>query len=158
MALLVAGMLTLGWNAARLPLDHPAKPDLIAWHQVLGLIVLACWGLRVWQRRRHGRPDWPEPLPAWRARLAIWNQRLLYALILAMPLVGIGISLLDPFIWPRGPNPPADGAAPADWAQRLHLLHYTGAWLLVLAVLMHVAGALGHLLGRNGRRWWRRIW
>ena len=110
MALLVGAMLALGWNMARLPLNHPAKGELIAWHQVIGMTILALWVLRVWQRRRHGRPDWPVPMPGWRAGLAVWNQRLLYVLLLGMPLAGIGISLLDPFVWPHGANPPASRA------------------------------------------------
>ena len=57
-------------------------------HKSLGLLVIALTALRLVWRLWRGRPGWEEELPAWQRRAAEAGHGLLYALLLAVPLLG----------------------------------------------------------------------
>jgi cytochrome b561 len=91
-------------------------------HAVSGASILVLTLLRIWDRRSHGRPPYPENHPAWATMLSKLNHLLLYAVLLAMPLLG--------------------ASALASGSDDLGDLHGALAPVLLALVALHVAGAL----------------
>ena len=122
------------------------RPPLIALHRPLGLALLVLVLVRLWVRRRHPPPALPADLPRWQAAAARASHLLLYALMLALPLLGWALTSAagNAVLLPGGVPLPA--IAPHDpvlygWLRDAHGLL---AWLLFATVLGHVAAALHH--------------
>ena len=96
-------------------------------HMLTGAAVFLAVALRLWDRWTHGRPAHPEDEPHWTALLARVTHFALYAVLLAMPLLGLGAVLLG--------------------SEALAGVHTT-LWTLLL-VLVGL-----HLLGVAANRWW----
>jgi cytochrome b561 len=86
MALLITAMLFIG--VGMVATVHRRFLALIAVHRPLGIciLLLAVWRLAV--RVRRGAPSLPADLPRWQAVSARGSQVLLYALMVALPVVG----------------------------------------------------------------------
>ncbi len=122
------------------------RPPLIALHRPLGLALLVLVLVRLWVRRRHPPPALPADLPRWQAAAAHASHLLLYALMLALPLLGWALTSAagNAVLLPGGV--PLPTIAPHDpvlygWLRDAHGLL---AWLLFATVLGHVAAALHH--------------
>lgn len=114
-------------------------------HKAIGLLLLAIIILRLGYRLTYGVPQAPASLSGLQKRVADGVHWLLYALLLAVPIVGwIGISMfpaLDVF----GVKIPALVAADresSEWVFELHEI--LGDFLLVL-ISVHVGAALLHI-------------
>ncbi|HYE01043.1 MAG TPA: cytochrome b/b6 domain-containing protein [Alphaproteobacteria bacterium] len=156
---------TIHWTAAALlglsvasawspwPSGGPARDLVIGLHQNIGLLALALLAARAVARAIDPPPPLPAALPAWQRAAASASHLALYALLLAVPLLGWaqavthghGVSLLG--IVPLPQWLPVDhelGTAIQTWHRRL-------AKLLLLAVGVHVAAAAWHgLVRRDG--------
>jgi cytochrome b561 len=64
---------------------------LLTAHVVLGLTILTLALVRIAWRRRTGLPPWAPTLSSAERRLVHWNERLLYALMFAIPLSGLAL-------------------------------------------------------------------
>jgi cytochrome b561 len=134
-----------------LPLS-PARIRLFSWHKWAGIAILALTVLRLVWRLTH-RPPADVPMPAWQARASHAVHGALYALCLAIPLVGWAYSSAAgfPVVWfgvlPLPDWVPVDAAL----AQALKPWHERLAWLLVLGVALHLGAALKHqFIDRDG--------
>lgn len=87
MALLIMGLLALGFFMSDLPLS-PQKLQLYSWHKWAGVTVFVLVWLRLSWRLTHRPPAYPASVP----RLTQWAAHaahfLLYALMVAIPLSG----------------------------------------------------------------------
>lgn len=122
------------------------RPWMVALHRPLGAAILVLALLRLVNRLRHPPPPLPADLPRWQARAAIASHWLLYALFIAMPLIGWGMlsaggypvemigSFTLPAILPQDPVLYAVLRTAHGWLARL----------LFAAVLLHLAAALFH--------------
>lgn len=126
---------------------------LLRLHQPLGIAILLLAVLRLAVRLRHPPPPLPADLPALQKLAAHASHWLLYALMIAMPLVGwamlsaggypvmLSDSLRLPSIFPTS----------ATAFAILRHLHTWLAMLLCLTFLAHLAAALYHgLIRRDG--------
>ncbi|MDF3980618.1 cytochrome b/b6 domain-containing protein [Luteibacter sp. PPL201] len=126
-------------------------------HRHLGLLVLALLALRIVLRLslRHA-PG--VPMPAWLRVGAGFTHLLLYALLLAMPLLGWALaSAADQPIHLFGVAVPPIVAPDDDLADRLQAWHVRVAWVLLAVAGLHAGAALWHhLVRRDGvlRRMW----
>lgn len=91
-------------------------------HAVAGASILILTLLRIVDRRSHGRPPYPADHPAWATMLSKLNHLLLYAVLVAMPLLG--------------------ASALVSGSDDLGDLHGALAPVLLALVALHVAGAL----------------
>jgi cytochrome b561 len=112
-------------------------------HAVAGASILVLTLLRIWDRHSHGRPSYPADHPAWATMLSKLNHLLLYAVLVAMPLLGASALL--------------------SGSETLGNLHGALAPVLLGLVALHVVGALAEhyyfktdllrrMLGRGGAR------
>lgn len=151
-ALAVLAIAVLGlWIAWAPPQEEALKLRLYNIHESLGISVLLLTLLRLVWRRRHPPPPIRPPPPALLHRAAFATHAALYALLLAMPVVGFlatnawGFPLrwfgLIPLPSPLGRH---EALAPL-----LTALHGWMALALGLLVALHAAAALWHHWGRG---------
>ncbi len=146
---LLVSMVLFGLWMGSLDRTDPLKTLVLPWHLVTGgaVFLLTLWRLTVRCRSKamfeRARRDAP---PARRALAGIVHVSF-YVLLLGLPLLGFGVWILDPHL---GPAPFGDGVAVGNWSERLHRVHYLGAWSVAVLLPLHVVGAV--LRERSGHR------
>jgi cytochrome b561 len=130
---------------------HSRFLTLIAIHKALGITILVLALIRLGVRLRRGAPPLPADLPRWQVVAAKGSHALLYSLLLALPLVGWSMLCAGgypiviygafhlPHIVPHG----------AALYAILRPAHTVLAIVLFLAILLHIAAALFHVLVRH---------
>lgn len=145
MAVLLIGLLSLGFYMADLPLS-PDKLQLYSWHKWAGVTVFALVWLRLLWRLTHRPPAYPDSMSVALQRLAHAGHWALYGLMIAIPLTGWLMSSAKGFqtvwwgIWPI----PDVLAKDKELGHTLQEVHEALNWLLVLMISGHVAAALKH--------------
>jgi cytochrome b561 len=90
-ALAILGLLVVGFVMEDMP-NGPDKFALIGIHKSFGITVLALAILRILWRLMNKTPTLPAAMPRWQVHAAKLAHLGLYALMIAMPLSGWGIS------------------------------------------------------------------
>jgi cytochrome b561 len=146
-ALLVIAQFAWGWWMQTIPkLPAGGRADAFNLHKSVGLTILALMLVRLWWRAGHPPPPLPS-MPPWQATLARITHWALYAALLLQPLCGYLGSVFS------GYPVKYFGAALPSWAAKndalkdlLSQVHLALSWVIAAAVLLHVAGALKHVL------------
>jgi len=143
MALAITIMLFVG---AAMVVSLRYREQLLDLHRPLGLAILLLAIVRLANRLRHAPPPLPADLPriqVWAAKASHW---LLYALMLAMPLIGWGMLSAGayPVVLFNGVNLPAILPHSPALYGFLRPLHGVLAYLLFFTVLGHLGAALFH--------------
>ncbi len=158
MALLVFGMLGLGFYMVRVETDLVDRYLQIQWHKSFGFTIFVLAGLRlVWRWLSPEHPQLPADTPVWQGRAARTSHVLLYALMFALPLTGwlmaTASPLNDPDAFPfQMPNlvfglfdlPDPFSKGRESLRVLFHWLHLGTAILLASLLLVHVLAALKH--------------
>lgn len=128
-------------------------------HKSLGLLLIPLWVWRLWLLGQRGRPV-PAAPAGWQQGTARWGQGLLYALLIAVPVLGFLSAAAAPvavetvfFLILPIPHPFAPDQALYDV---LRPLHQGAAWALVALALGHGVMAIHH--HRQGLPVLRRMW
>ncbi len=143
LALLVVEF-SIAWTMPEVHKD--TRPDgLISWHLFLGTLILVVALLRLFWRLSHRAP--PDLfMPRWQAIAANSTHKLLYVVLIVLPLMGWAnassrgwdVKLLGtiplPALAPRG----------SDWGHEMGDVHQAVAIGLLVIVGFHVAAALYH--------------
>lgn len=134
----------LGFAFSDAPRGSPERGMLFDWHKTLGALILVLAIVRLVVRMMNPPPPYPQDFPRWERALAVWNHRIFYVLLFALPLTGLAavsgraedgsVDLLFGFALPAIPGVPKDNPF-GDWHE---WLVYTTLALIVL----HVAAAL----------------
>jgi cytochrome b561 len=128
--------------------DGPARDSVFVWHKTIGAIILLLTLGRLGYRLKNPPPPFPPELPAWERFAAVWNHRLFYLLLIAMPIVGfIAVSGFA-----NGPTTPLAGGIEVpvipgisrETGELAGEIHELAAFLLVALILVHIAAALKH--------------
>lgn len=145
MAILIFGLLTLGFYMQDLPLS-PEKLKLYSWHKWAGVTAFLLVWLRLFWRVTHRPPALPGSMPKTMQMAAHAGHLLLYLLMIAIPLSGWLMSSAKGFqtVW-FGVLPIPDligkHKETGDLLQTLH----QGLNLLFVAVIAgHIGAALKH--------------
>ena len=145
MALLIVAMAFIGVAMMASLADYHR---LLALHRPLGIAILVLGVIRLLNRRLTQLPPFPPTMSAFERRIASWSEKLLYALMIVLPLVGWGMLSAGSFpIVLAGPLhlPPILPARPMLYAF-LRSTHSVLAYLFVATVLAHVGAILFHTL------------
>jgi cytochrome b561 len=122
-----------------------ARQWLLEGHRHFGLIVLVLFVVRVALRFRWGKQTPHGDLPRLVRVLAGLTHVALYALLLALPLIGWSLSnAQDKPVHFFGVTLPALVAADEDLADSLQAWHLNAAWVLLGLVCLHIAASLWH--------------
>ena len=142
---MMSGAFAVGFYMADLPLS-PAKLQIVSWHKWTGVTIFMLVLLRLTWRLLNPPPALPAQMPYWQRRAAEAVHRVLYVLMLAMPLSGWLMSSAKGFqtVWfgvlplpdLLDKNPPL-GKALAE-------VHETIAVIILACVAVHVLAALNH--------------
>jgi len=126
----------------------PARDAIFIWHKTTGVVILLLTLARLAYRLKNPPPPFPPDIPAWERFAAVWNHRLFYLLLIAMPIVGVTaasgmlpgstIPLLGGIAIPKVPG------ISNDLAETLGDVHVAAAWLLIALLVVHAAAALKH--------------
>ncbi|MFO1304359.1 MAG: cytochrome b [Burkholderiales bacterium] len=151
-ALAVTAQFSWGWYMQSIPKQPPGiRADAFNLHKSVGLTILALMIVRALWRWRHPAPPLPA-MPAWQSALARSVHVALYACLFVMPLAGYLGSVWSGYpVKYFGMALPAWGSKDDSLKNAMSLLHFATSWVLLSAVLLHVAGALKHaLVDRDG--------
>ena len=151
-AVVVFAQFALGWLMQEIA-KQPPGPRASAFnaHKSIGLVILALMLARIAWRLSHPAPPFPA-MPRWRARAALANHALLYALLLAMPLAGYLGSAFS------GYPVRVFAVVLPSWAPKseavkhaMSEVHLVAAWLLAASVAVHLAAVVKHaIVDRDG--------
>ncbi|HEY4417720.1 MAG TPA: cytochrome b/b6 domain-containing protein [Verrucomicrobiae bacterium] len=145
MAALLLAMLFIG---ASMVVSLGDYHRLVAIHRPLGILILILAAIRFINRMFSTLPPFPPTMSARERRFASWSEKLLYALMFALPLVGWGMLSAGHYpIVMFGPVhlPPILPANPLLYAI-LRKTHTMLAYLLFFTFLGHLGGVLFHTL------------
>ena len=151
MAALILAMLLIG--AGMLSTTTARYPELLAWHRPIGLAILILALVRLGVRLTHRAPALPADLPAIQVAAAKGSHYLLYALMIAMPLIGWAMQSAGGYpvilwkgvvLFPILPH----AVQLYGW---LRFAHGLLAYAFFLLILAHLGAALFHgLIRRDG--------
>jgi cytochrome b561 len=166
-ALAIITLLTLGLVMTSLGNDEISlKFKLYQLHKSIGITVLSLSLLRLLWRLAHRPPPAPPNQPAWERRAAKFLHIAFYCFMLGMPLTGWAIVSTSAFNIPTvlygvipWPDLPYLGtlhnkAAANDVFENIHSY---AAYVLIGAVVLHVAAALKHHFLNRDLVLWRML-
>lgn len=153
-ALLIIGNFIGAWTSEDLPRDE--RMIMMGYHKATGVVILLLTLVRIGWRLFNRPPALVATLKSWEAATARVTHALFYALMLAVPLAGLGLhsafgkgqpvsvfGLFDFPALPVGSDKPTIGL--------FHELHEITATAMLVLFVLHVAAALKHqFVDRNG--------
>jgi len=143
-AALIVANLALGLSMVPLPIS-PRKLQWYIWHKWIGITVFLLTCVRLGWRRFRPPPD-PVEMPEWQLRAAAAVHRLLYVLLLLIPISGwlyssaTGVQVVYLGLIPLPDLVPSGKALAAV----LKVIHVTLNFTLFALVCVHAAAALKH--------------
>ncbi len=147
LAVLVIGMLSLGFWLGDVPRDTPGRDFYVNLHRSFGVLALLLVLLRLGWRATHRPPPFPSTMPRWQMLAASLTHGLLYLCILLQPLSGYLASAFSKngvkfFGMPLPQWAWDDKPVRSFFAE----VHGVVAVALVVLIAIHVLAALKHLL------------
>ena len=121
---------------------------LVAIHRPLGIMILILAIIRLVNRMFTTLPPFPPTMPEWERRVATASEKLLYTLMIALPLVGWGMLSAGHYpivMFGSVHLPPILPHNPLLYAV-LRKMHTILAYLLFLTFLAHLCAILFHTL------------
>ncbi|HBQ49735.1 MAG TPA: nickel-dependent hydrogenase, b-type cytochrome subunit/YceI-like family protein, partial [Hyphomonas atlantica] len=148
MAALILFMIWLGWNMD----GNEARYQL---HKSIGITLLFLTVTRILWRAANPPPPLPEEMPAHEKLASHLVHIAFYGLMLILPLAGwvlvstskfkVPTVLFGSISWPHLPAPDFLRGEIAHTI--IETIHSKGAWLLIILLVLHVAGAVKHEIG-----------
>jgi cytochrome b561 len=151
MALCILSMLFIG--VGMVSTAAPKYLTLVQIHKPLGIAILTLALIRLALRIYYGAPSLPTDLPEPMKLAAYLSQVILYALMIAMPLIGWGMlsAAAYPVVLFGSVYLPPILPVSASLHTLLWHAHYYLAFAFFAIILMHVAAILFHkLIRRDG--------
>lgn len=149
MAISILAMLFIGVGMVSTVM--PKYVPLLATHKTLGIAILVLALIRIAVRLRSGTPPLPRDLPVPMRLAAKLSHYALYALMIAMPLLGWGMLSAGGYPVVLFGNIHLPPILPHSDA--LHTLlwnaHFTLAFAFFALILLHIAAGLFHALVRR---------
>lgn len=143
---LVLAQIYVGLTFVDMP-RGPERGEWFTWHKTIGATILVLSLIRLAWRLAHKPPPFPESLPRWERIAAVWNHRIFYVLLIALPLTGLatisagesGVTKLAGGI----PLPLIPGL-PEAAGDTFGSVHEVLVFTTIALVVLHLAAALKH--------------
>ena len=129
------------------------RAQILGLHRQIGVLVLTLWVLRLVVRLLTPPAHLSAGWPWWLRWAATGSHVVLYAILLAMPLLGWATTTAQghPLLWLNALPLPALVAVDPDLADSLQEWHERCGWALLALVGAHLGAALWHhLIRRDG--------
>lgn len=150
-AVLALAQVALGWWMIGLPDKTGVQRDWFNLHKSFGLTIGVLMLVRLAWRLAHPAPPLPDSMPRWQARAAKANHLLLYAALIAQPIVGyLGSSFTTYPIKYFGYALPKWGWDAPALKALCSSVHFALACLITALIALHIIAALNHLARRDG--------
>ncbi|EPY02924.1 cytochrome b [Magnetospirillum fulvum] len=144
MALVILALWGAGHVIAAM-LDGPQRSELIGLHKVMGVVILVLVLARLAWRFTHRPPRSLPGTPAFERLVSSLVHAALYALMLALPLVGILLSQSAGYsVTALGFEVPILVAKDPALHELFEFSHQSLGWVLALVLLAHIGAALRH--------------
>lgn len=143
-AILVVMQVYIGFTFSNLPRGSEERLFVFGWHKTWGALILLLALARLGVRLLNPPPPYPSDYPKWKRFIAVWNHRLFYILLIALPLTGLAA------VSGRA----EDGWVPLQLGLRLPAIpgipeengfgevHELLVWTTLALVVLHVSAAL----------------
>jgi len=124
----------------------PARTEFFTWHKTVGATILLLTLVRLGYRLMNPPPPYPSEMPDWRRTAAVWSHRLLYFLLIALPLTGlIAVSGMG-----GGPTTPLIGGMQLPTLPGIDKatgelsggIHEVLVWTTIALLVLHISAAL----------------
>lgn len=116
-------------------------------HKSFGITVFFLMICRLIWIAYTGKPPLPASLPRWQRLLSHWVQYALYLFVILMPLSGWIMSTAankSPYFFTLL-QLPFPGISPNEHlASLMKEVHNTLAWIIIVLLVLHIAGAIKH--------------
>ena len=144
---LVLAQIYVGFTFHDMARGTPERTEMFMVHKTLGATILIVTLLRLGYRLINPPPPYPSDMPKWDRFIAVWSHRVVYTVLIALPLTGL-IAVSDrakdgwvDLIW--GLRIPA---LPIGDGELFGEIHEVLVWTTVALVVIHVAAAIYHHL------------
>lgn len=145
-ALLVIMQVYIGFTFHSLPRGSEERAFVFGWHKTWGALILILALTRLAVRLLNPPPPYPSDYPKWKRFVAVWNHRLFYFLLIALPLTGltaVSDGARDGWVQLqlglRIPAVPGISEATGEASGEVHELL---VWTTLTLVVLHVSAAL----------------
>ena len=132
-----------------LPEGTPERMDAFAWHKTIGALILLLALARLAVRLLNPPPPYPADFPKWERFAAVWSHRILYFMLIALPLTGLAAAsgrAEDGMVALKfGLKIPAIPGIPKD--NDIGDVHLLLVWTTILLLVGHVSAALYNQFG-----------
>lgn len=165
-ALIILALFILGWYMAELPQKGPKSTSLDLFdlgiytmqfseaissrtfyfnlHKSLGITLLLILAVRLFVRVRQGSPAFPASMQAWEVKFAEATHKVLYALMVAVPLLGVVTAVYSKYGIKWFGLPLVAGLDDAGLREIYKESHEIAGWILLVVIVLHVAAAIKH--------------
>lgn len=142
---LMSGAFVVGFYMSDLPLS-PTKLQLLSWHKWTGVTIFLLVLLRLTWRLMNPPPPHTAPMPSWKLQASEIVHRMLYLLMLAMPLSGWLMSSAKgvPTVWFGLIQLPDLLEKNKPLGKALEEVHEMLGYIILAFVAVHVVAALKH--------------
>ena len=89
-AVLIITQIIVGLEFGDMP-KGPARIELFTWHKTVGVVIFILAIARLAVRLTNKPPAFPANFPKWERAAAVWNHRIFYFLMIALPLTGLSL-------------------------------------------------------------------
>ncbi len=150
MALLFLAPLILTWEVEHMPREE--REFILMVHSSNGIVLFSLALFRLWWRRHHPAPPYPDTMSPLVQRLAKANVHVFYTMMLVQPVLGflhaathtqVNVRPFGASIFPLLPNESITSV--------FHALHGLGAIIIIAALTTHIAAALYHFILKRDR-------
>ncbi|MEM7459859.1 MAG: cytochrome b/b6 domain-containing protein [Pseudomonadota bacterium] len=154
-AIAIIGMIFGGWYMSDLPDGAPGQYFLYQMHKSIGITILLLTVARIIWRVMNPPPPLPDEMNGLEKTASHLVHLGFYGLMIALPLTGwlyssVSVKLDVPTVlyglisWPDVPF--VDGLKTEDASGIVNFIHGRLAWVALLLLALHVAGAIKHEL------------
>lgn len=165
-AIAIFGMFALGWYMSDLPKEGPKQMayDLFDWgiyiwtlseeasprtfyfnlHKSIGITIFALVLIRIFWRLTHKAPAMLASYKAWETKLATGVHRLLYVLMVALPLSGLIMAVASKYGVKWFGLDFISGLDNTPLREAFKEVHEIIGVVILLIIIVHILGALKH--------------